>query len=128
MERHGRVRRERIQHVLFVVLAGEREQHAGFALFQHELVEAAARRFPGAWSPFPSTLADPPGPAVRYAVGGVPIAVAMILVYDDLNNNRVMDLASGDSLRGILNSTVVWRGEGGDGMFLLVNPATAAEI
>jgi hypothetical protein len=43
----------------------------------------------------------------------------MILVYDDLNNNRVMDLASGDSLRGISNITVVWRGEGGD-------PAAAA--
>jgi hypothetical protein len=78
-----------------------------------------ALRFTGPWSPFPLTLADPPEPAVRYAVGGVPLAVAMILVYDDLNNNRVMDLASGDSLRGISNITVVWRGEGGD-------PAAAA--
>lgn len=71
-----------------------------------------ALRFAGPWAQYPLTLADPPEEPVRFVVGDVPLATAMILVYDDLNNNRVMDLAQGDALRGISNITLVWRGAG----------------
>jgi hypothetical protein len=66
----------------------------------------------GVWAPFPLVLAEPPVMAARFAVGGVFVAAAMILVYDDLDNDQRLTLTGGDALRGISNITVAWRGDG----------------
>lgn len=83
---------------------------------ERSLIESngVALRFMQNWAAFPLVLADAPAEEARYALGGVPLATAMIVVYDDTNDNRVMDLAAGDSLRGISRLPLVWRGAGGD--------------
>lgn len=70
-----------------------------------------ALQFAGNWAQFPLTLAEAPEPGVRFTVEGVELAAAMILAYDDLDNDRRMNLAAGDSLRGMSSITLVWRTE-----------------
>lgn len=70
-----------------------------------------ALSFMGNWAPFPVTLADAPPMEARFTVSGVELAAAMIAVYDDRNDNRAMELAGGDALRGLSQITIAWRGD-----------------
>lgn len=70
-----------------------------------------ALQFVGNWAQFPLVIADAPEPGVRFVLQGVELAAAMILVYDDVDDDRRMNLGNGDSLRGMSSVTLVWRTE-----------------
>lgn len=65
----------------------------------------------GGYAAYPLVLAGPPDASVRAVVGGAPVALAFIVVYDDVNNNTRLD-AGVDVTRGLSPVGIVWRGEG----------------
>lgn len=70
-----------------------------------------ALQFTGNWAPYPLALAEPPAAEARFALNGVTLAAAMIVVYDDVNDDRQLGFAGGDALRGVSSLTLAWRAE-----------------